>query len=142
ALWSGAEPATARRHLRASRREQVAMNLIQIARLTMKEAARKRLLLLVLIGSVLFLVLFGVGLRLLLDQLGAPRGARSFGQSVDFDSFASAMMTLLAFYALNFLAGLSAIFVSVNALSGEVDSGTVHALLARPLRRWEVVIGK
>jgi len=115
------------------------MSVIHIARLTMKEAARKRLLLLVLIGSVLFLALFGLGLWLLHREVqqggiqGPPQQAAAMFAVV---------MTIMGFYALNFLAGLSAIFTSVNAISGEIDSGTIHALLARPLRRRDIVLGK
>ena len=40
---------------------------------------------------------------------------------------------------LNFAHGL---FLSVGAVSGEIDSGTLHALLARPIRRAEFILGR
>ncbi|MBI2938936.1 MAG: ABC transporter permease [Chloroflexi bacterium] len=116
------------------------MNALLIARLTLKEAARKRLLLLVVIGSVLFLTLFGVGLILLLGQVRAQMAGSGAGRQGI--AVFSAMMTLMGFYMLNTLAGLSAVFISVNAISGDIDSGTVHALLAHPLRRRDVILGK
>ena len=55
---------------------------------------------------------------------------------------ASATLTLLGLYAVNFLASFLALFVSVGAVSAEIDSGTLHAVLARPLRRSEFVLGR
>ncbi|MCL5961632.1 MAG: ABC transporter permease [Chloroflexi bacterium] len=116
------------------------MQTLLIARLTLKEAARKKLLLLTVVGGGLFLVLFGVGLAVLLPELRAQfaREGRPTAQAALFVS----LMTIMGFYVLNFLAGISAMFVSVNAISGETDSGTVHALLAHPLRRRDIVLGK
>jgi Cu-processing system permease protein len=55
---------------------------------------------------------------------------------------AASTLTLMGLYAVNFLASFLALFVSVGAVSAEVDSGTLHALLARPLRRSEFVLGR
>ena len=54
----------------------------------------------------------------------------------------AAVQTLLGLYSVNFLAGLLALFLSAGAISGEVDSGTVHAVLARPIRRADFVLGR
>ncbi|MCL4533534.1 MAG: ABC transporter permease [Bacteroidetes bacterium] len=115
------------------------MSILLIARLTLKEAARKRLLALAVAGGALFLVLFGVGFALLLGQIKAE-AARAGGGAPPF--MLTAMMMVMGFYFLNVLAGVSAIFVSVNAISGELDSGTIHALVARPLRRRDIILGK
>lgn len=115
------------------------MSILLIARLTIKEAARKRLLVLAVAASVFFLAIFGVGLNLLFNEVKSG-AARSGGAAALFTY--SALMTVMGFYFVNFLAGVSAIFVSVNAISAEIDSGTVHALLARPVRRRDVVLGK
>jgi ABC-type transport system involved in multi-copper enzyme maturation permease subunit len=34
------------------------------------------------------------------------------------------------------------VLTSVVTISGEVASGTIHTLVAKPLRRWEIVLGK
>lgn len=118
------------------------MSALLIARLTLKEAVRKRLVLLAVAGSLLFLATFGIGFNLLLGQMQEnaarmPPGATGAAAPI----FTTGMM-VLGFYMLNFLAGVSAIFVSVNAISGEIDSGTLHALVARPLYRRDVILGK
>src|ERR687885_297731 len=53
-----------------------------------------------------------------------------------------ASLTLSGLYIVNLLAGFLALFVSVGAVSAEVDSGTLHALLARPVRRWQFLVGR
>jgi ABC-type transport system involved in multi-copper enzyme maturation permease subunit len=45
-------------------------------------------------------------------------------------------------YVVNYLASFLALFLSVGAVSGEIDAGTLHALLARPLRRSEFLLGR
>jgi ABC-type transport system involved in multi-copper enzyme maturation permease subunit len=45
-------------------------------------------------------------------------------------------------YVVNYLASFLALFLSVGAVSGEIDSGTLHAVLARPLGRAEFIVGR
>jgi ABC-type transport system involved in multi-copper enzyme maturation permease subunit len=42
----------------------------------------------------------------------------------------------------NFLTVMMTVLTSVDTLSGEIASGTVHTLLSKPVRRWEIVLGK
>src|SRR5947209_119152 len=53
-----------------------------------------------------------------------------------------ASLTLSGLYIVNLLAGFLALFLSVGAISAEVDSGTLHALLARPMRRSHFLLGR
>jgi Cu-processing system permease protein len=34
------------------------------------------------------------------------------------------------------------VLTSVDTLSGEISSGTIHTLVSKPVRRWEIVLGK
>jgi ABC-type transport system involved in multi-copper enzyme maturation permease subunit len=45
-------------------------------------------------------------------------------------------------YAVNFLTVMMAVLTSVDTLSGEIASGTIHTLVSKPVRRWEIVLGK
>ena len=45
-------------------------------------------------------------------------------------------------YAVNFLTIMMAVLTSVDTLSGEIASGTIHTLVSKPLQRWEIVLGK
>ena len=48
---------------------------------------------------------------------------------------------LLAF-AMPFLALILTVLTSVDTLSGEIASGTIQTLVSKPIRRWELVLGK
>lgn len=45
-------------------------------------------------------------------------------------------------YVINFLVVVMGVLISVTAVSGEIDSHTIEALVTKPVRRWEVILGK
>jgi ABC-type transport system involved in multi-copper enzyme maturation permease subunit len=45
-------------------------------------------------------------------------------------------------YVVNFLTVMMTVLTSVVTLSGEIASGTIHTVASKPLRRWEIVLGK
>ena len=45
-------------------------------------------------------------------------------------------------YVVNFLTVMMAVLTSVDTLSGEIASGTIHTLVSKPVPRWEIVFGK
>lgn len=51
-------------------------------------------------------------------------------------------LTLAGLYATNFLVIMVAVLVSVATISGEVESHTIESLITKPIRRWEIVVGK
>jgi len=66
-------------------------------------------------------------------------GERNLG-SVGFDNFSRTTASLLNLCLL--LAPLVALSVASGAIAGERDRGTLAYLLAQPLDRWELVVGK
>ena len=114
--------------------------IVQIARFTLQEAVSRRLILAGVVISLGFIGLFALGFHFAFDKgventASAPQARLSLG-------IAFATLTLFGVYVVNYLASFLALFLSVGAVSGEVDSGTLHAVLARPLRRSEFVIGR
>lgn len=109
-----------------------------VTRYTLQEVTRKRLLLAVVILTIAFIAIYGIGSHLLAGEIarGSARGANPVLP------FIAGLMTVMAFYIVSFLGGLLAVFVSIGALSGELETGTILALAARPVRRWEIVAGK
>src|SRR5438067_9932496 len=113
------------------------MKVFTIARYTLHEAARKRLLLAVLLLTLLFLAVYGAGSHYLAEniRLAAPRGAPNL-------TLLAALMAVMAFYIVSFLVSLLSIFVSVGSVASEIEAGTILALAARPIRRWQLIAGK
>ena len=119
------------------------MTTLLVARLTFDEALRRKLIWAVLLLSTIFLALYAFGFQLLRDDLaefdhqrgGAPN------QALPYDVQAGAMV-LLGLYTVNFLAGVMTIFAAVGAIASEIESGTLHAIIPKPLARWEIIAGK
>lgn len=114
--------------------------LFAITRFTFKEALRKKVLLGAVVLSLLFLALFTLGNHF--AQAEFARGASRNAQAAVMRASLSAGMTIAGLYVVNFLAGLLAIFTAVGTISSEIDSGTLHAVLPKPVARWEVLLGK
>lgn len=111
--------------------------MLTIAAYTLHEAARKRLLVAVVVLTVLFLAFFGIGSHFLAEEIRRHTPAASPSLPM-----AAGLMTTMAFSIVAFLGGLLAIFVAIGSISSEVETGTILGLAARPIRRWEIVVGK
>lgn len=103
---------------------------VVIARSALREAASRRLLLIGVVVSVVFVGLFALGVWLLQRDV-ASETALERTASLTF-------LTVFGLYAVQFLASLLAIVLGAGAVAGELDSGRALAVLARPLprRRW------
>src|ERR1700737_1033171 len=113
--------------------------ILQIARFTLQEAVSRRLILAGVVISLGYIGLFALGFHFAYDK--------AFENSISAESrlsmgIAFATLTLLGVSVVNYLASFLALFLSVGAISGEIDAGTLHAVLARPLNRAEFIIGR
>jgi ABC-type transport system involved in multi-copper enzyme maturation permease subunit len=114
------------------------MPLLIIARLTLREAARRRLLHAVAIVTVLVIGLTGWGisrLTTLHDSSGQPLPHSEVMAT-------TAGLVIMLAYMFSFVLAIGAAFLAAPAIAGDVDSGLVLALLPRPLRRSQFVLGK
>jgi ABC-type transport system involved in multi-copper enzyme maturation permease subunit len=119
------------------------MTALLIARLTFDEALRRKLIWAVLFLSAVFLGLYALGFQILRDdivrfddeRLGRP------GLDLSYEIQAS-MMVLLGLYTVNFLAGIMTIFAAVGSISSEIEAGTLHSIIPKPVSRWEIIAGK
>ena len=116
------------------------MNALTIARFTIQEAISRRLILAGVLISLAFVGLYALGFAFLYGKALEDAAARP--NATVLVVFAAAVQTVLGLYAVNFLASFLALFLSVGAISGEIDSGTLHAVLARPIHRAEYVVGR
>ena len=112
-------------------------NLFVIAHLTLHEAMRRRILMATGIGGAAFLALFATGLHFMLREIGHRGGMSLIERSVVLN-----MLTLAGLYATNFLMVMTAVLLPVDTLSGEIASGVIQTLAAKPIRRSEIVLGK
>ncbi len=119
------------------------MRSLLIAQLTFSEAFRRKLIWAVLFLSAVFLTFYAFGFKLLRDDVVTFNDQRGGlpDTFLPYEVQASAMV-LLGLYTVNFLAGVMTIFAAVGAVSAEIESGTLQAILPKPISRWEVIVGK
>jgi ABC-type transport system involved in multi-copper enzyme maturation permease subunit len=111
------------------------MKLGAIAWLTFHEARRRRMLWAVGLMGLAFLGLFSLGFWLVHQEIQHEMVVGGRPEVYN-------MLTLLGLYAVNFLVVMLTVLASVDTLSGEIATGTIHTVVTRPIRRWEVVAGK
>ena len=108
-----------------------------IARLVIREAARRRLLLALLILTLIVIGLTGWGFSRIptITQGGTPL------PDLQVKLIASQFL-ILTMFMFSFVLAMAAVFVATPQISGEVESGTALAILSRPIGRAEYVAGK
>jgi ABC-type transport system involved in multi-copper enzyme maturation permease subunit len=97
--------------------------ILIVARNTFREAVRDRVL-----YNLLFFALLMIACAMLVGQI-----------SMDIESV---VMVSLGLSAISLIGLLIAIFTGVGMVSKEIDKRTLHAVLAKPLHRWEFLLGK
>lgn len=112
------------------------MSLFTFSELTLREAQRRRILIVALIMGFAFLLLFAVGFHYVYLQMEKEGVVAEQGQII------TGFLLTAGLYAANLLVMVIAVLVSVTTISGEIDSHTIDALITKPVRRWEVVLGK
>ena len=115
------------------------MIVLTIARLTLAEAARRRLFLVLIILTAIAVVLTGWGFSQLSSvniRTGGdvtPEAARSLVVS---------QVLILVTFMFSFVLALGAAFISAPVMAEDLESGVILAVLARPVRRVELLLGK
>jgi ABC-type transport system involved in multi-copper enzyme maturation permease subunit len=107
-----------------------------IARMTVVEASRRRLLIALAALTVIVIAVVGYGF----SKLPSVGGSHPLNHD-DLNQIAS-ILTILTFFMFSFVLSFAAVFVAAPAISADVDSGVILAIVPRPLRRADIVIGR
>lgn len=109
-----------------------------IARLTVQESSRRRLLLALVILTLIVVGFSAWGFNKITTV------TNSQGQTLPPDQVAvvTSQLLIVVVFMFSGVLALSAAVVAGPLISGEVESGLLLSMLARPVRRSEVVIGK
>lgn len=101
-----------------------------------KELTRKRVFLVTLILTALFLILFAFGVRELV-------GAGGLGQSSSAERLLNGMVLMvMGLFFAQFLAAFFVLFSAMGTVTGEQESGLLLAVAARPVSRWRLYLSK
>ena len=114
-----------------------------LARMTFREAIRRRIVLTGLVLGVLFLIVYTAGFRMIYHEVTYEA---SLGETTALDMVAVRELTnfllLAGLYAVAFLSVAMGALLSADTLAGEINSGTIQTIVTKPLRRSDVVLGK
>jgi Cu-processing system permease protein len=108
---------------------------LKIAHLTWTEARRRRLLAAALLLGLAFLAVFGAGLFFMHREMVAE------GMPIHAVAFLN-VSAIAGLYAANFLVVVTSILLVVETLAGEIGSGVIETLCAKPVHRRTIVLGK
>ncbi len=115
------------------------MRILLMARFTAREALHKRVVHGVLGLTVVFVVVFALGVWFAYRELGmAPEMARLDS----LNGMLALQFTMLGMNAVSGIGALLAIFLSVGTISAEVEAGTLQAIVPKPLTRRDILLGK
>lgn len=106
-----------------------------IARVTFREAARRRILWIAMLAGIGFLAFFWTALHFVVKHNSPHTSLVDFREGI-------LMMTMMVLYAGSMMTSLMAVLTSCDTLSGEIASGTIHAIATKPVQRWSIVLGK
>lgn len=106
-----------------------------IIRLTFLEMLRKKVLYLTLIISIVFLGLYGTVLHY--AYLDGYLRSSTIARITIVNQFLT-----LGIYVVGFITAFLSVFASVGAISDEIERGTLDSILAKPLHRYEILLGK
>lgn len=110
--------------------------MLSIARLTIREAARRKLIRVLAALSVLSVGLTGWGVSVLVSSArenGAPEIAIQIGVS---------QVLIFCAFMFSFILAMTAGFLAAPAIASDIESGVMQAVLARPIRRADIVLGR
>lgn len=117
-------------------------NIWTLARLTLREAIRRRIVLTGIILGLVFLTFFSVGFHFVYISASAEAPTSSETVTNLMKNEFVNMIMLAGLYAVTFLSAAMGALLGADTLSGEIISGTIQTVVAKPIHRRDVVLGK
>ncbi len=128
-------------------------NIWILAGMTLREAARRRIVLTGLVLGLCFVVVYSVGYHYVDQQFkvvtsraqsseALPPAARGPNVALVVAREGENSLLLAGLYAATFLSIAMAALLAADTLAGEITSGTVQTIVTKPIRRSDVIFGK
>ncbi|MGE5072247.1 MAG: ABC transporter permease subunit [Anaerolineae bacterium] len=122
-------------------------SIATIARMTFREAIRRRIVVTGLLLGICFLTIYSIGFHFIIGQVRDPgnsilngTGQKALANLAMVE--ASNGLMLAGLYAVAFLCIAMAALLAADTLAGEIGSGTIQTIVTKPIRRSAVVFGK
>ncbi len=111
--------------------------MIAIALATFREVIRKKVVLIIGILTVIYLILFSLMIHFAMEDM-----RKSHINSAEIIMTAAGIISIMGFYFCSMITSFVTIMASVGAISSDIESGLIHSIVTKPLRRREYVMGK
>lgn len=114
-----------------------------VARMTFREAIRRRIALTGLVLGILFLIVFSIGFRMIFIEITREttlEGGAAYRNVMRAEM--SNFLVMAGLYAVTFLSVAMGALLGADTLAGEINSGSIQTIVTKPVRRSDVVFGK
>lgn len=108
-----------------------------IALATFREVIRKKVILVIGSLTVIYLVLFSLMIHFAMEDM-----RKSLAGNVEIVRAAAGLISITGFYFSSMIVAFVAIMASVGTISSDIESGLIHSIVSKPIRRREYVLGK
>jgi ABC-type transport system involved in multi-copper enzyme maturation permease subunit len=107
-----------------------------VAGITLREAARRKILWTALLAGAVLLAIFAIALRLQVVEFQSRPMSPFVRYQVETG------MLMIGLYTCDLLAVVLTILTSIDTVAGELSSGTIQAIATKPISRSQLLLGK
>ena len=116
-------------------------DLAIVWRQTTRECIRRRVFLIVPVGTLAYLALFALGTRIAFNSVNGFE-TNEVGRLIEERIVVGATLTGLSLFCTLFLASVIGVFLTFSSVRGDAETGVLQAILVRPLERVTYLGGK
>ena len=109
-----------------------------VARYALREAVRRRVILVVLVLTLCFLALYGLGCAVTFNEVNSLAA----DDQIDDRVLAGSTLLGLSMFTILFLGAVLAVFLTLGAVRGDAERGLLQPLVVRPVGRTSLLLGR
>ena len=109
-----------------------------VARYALREAVRRRVILVVLVLTLCFLALYGLGCVVTFNEVNSLAA----DDQIDDRVLAGSTLLGLSMFTILFLGAVLAVFLTLGAVRGDAERGLLQPLVVRPVGRTSLLLGR
>ena len=113
-------------------------SVMVVARYALREAVRRRVILVVLLLTICFLGLYALGCAVTFDEVESLEA----GDQIDDRVLAGSTLLGLSMFTTLFLGAVLAVFLTLGVVRGDAERGLLQPLVARPVGRTSLLLGR
>ena len=113
-------------------------SVLIVARYALREAVRRRVILVVVFLTVCFLALYALGCAVTFHEVDSLGGGSEFDERV----LTGSTLLGLAMFTTLFLGAVLAVFLTLGAVRGDAERGLLQPLVVRPVGRTSLLLGR